>query len=309
MAMKILVLGKNGQVGFELQRSMAVLGDVVAVARDRCDLAQPDSVRSVLRAERPDVILNAAAYTAVDKAEQETDLANLVNGKAAGVLAEEAEAADALLVHYSTDYVFDGTKAGAYREDDEVAPQSAYGLSKLAGEQAIRQVCAKHVILRTSWVFGAHGANFLKTALRLARQRDAVKIVADQFGAPTGAALIADVTAHIVARYGREKAGNAEHSPFPYGTYHLAASGETTWHGYAVLVAQLAKRAGVNLRVEPDDIQPIATSEYPLPAHRPANSRLNTVKLREAFGLTLPAWQTSVTQAMQLITEQIKAEG
>ncbi|WP_459618465.1 dTDP-4-dehydrorhamnose reductase [Bordetella sp. 2513F-2] len=302
--MKILITGKNGQLGFELQRSMAVVGEVVAADRSRCDLADPGSIRACVRAERPDVILNAAAYTAVDKAETETDLAMRVNGEGPGVLAQEAAELGALLVHYSTDYVYDGAKPAPYVEDDPTGPQSAYGRTKLAGEEAIRAAYARHLILRTSWVFGAHGANFLKTILRLVRQRDSLGIVADQSGAPTGAALIADVTAHLVARHAQATAGGQ--ADFPYGTYHLAAGGEATWHQYACLVASLAAQAGIAIKATPENIRPIATSEYPLPAPRPANSRLDTGKLRATFGLALPDWQAGVRQAMQLITEPIQ---
>jgi len=303
--MKILITGKNGQVGFELQRSLALYGEVVAAGREQCDLALPDSVRDFVRAERPDVIVNAAAYTAVDKAEQETDLALRINGDAPGILAAEATEIGALLIHYSTDYVFDGAKAGLYGEDDAVNPQGAYGRTKLAGEQAIRQSDAKHVILRTSWVYGAYGANFMKTVLRLVRERDSVGIVADQFGAPTSAALIADVSARIVAKYRDSRKPDADSAGFPYGTYHLAAAGEASWHQYACLVAQLARDAGYVLKVQPEQIRAIGTADYPLPAARPANSRMDTQKLRAAFGLTLPAWQAGVRQAMQLLTGHI----
>ncbi|MBO9356756.1 dTDP-4-dehydrorhamnose reductase [Bordetella petrii] len=301
--MKILITGKSGQVGFELQRSMAVLGEVVSAGREECDLAIPGSVRALVQAERPDIIVNAAAYTAVDKAEQESELAFRINGEGPGVLAAEAATIGALLIHYSTDYVFDGSKKGFYREDDSAAPQGVYGRTKLAGEQAVRALLGEHIILRTSWVFGTYGANFLKTVLRLIRERDSVAIVADQFGAPTSAALIADVTAHIVARYASRHANRGD---FPYGTYHLAAAGETSWHQYACLVAKLAREAGLPLKVQPEQIRAIATSDYPLPAARPANSRLDTERLRAAFGLTLPTWQIGVQQAMQLIAGQGK---
>lgn len=304
--MKILVTGKNGQVGFELQRSLSVIGQVVATDRAECDLAVPESVRACVRQHQPDVIVNAAAYTAVDKAEQEPELADRINGQGPGVLAAEAEKIGALLVHYSTDYVFDGAKHGWYDEDDPVSPQSAYGRSKLAGEQAVRQATGKHVILRTSWVYGAYGLNFMKTVLRLIRERDSLGIVADQFGAPTGAALIADTTAHIVAEYANQALRPGGGRQFPFGTYHLAAAGETSWHEYACLVSQLARDAGYALKLQPDQIRAISTADYPLPAPRPANSRLNTAKLREAFKLELPAWQAGVRQAMQLIAGQVK---
>ena len=294
--MKILLTGCNGQVGFELQRSLAVLGEVVAMDRSRCDLADPESIRAAMRAERPSIVVNAAAYTAVDKAEQEAGLAARVNGEGPGVLAQEAEALGALLVHYSTDYVFDGLQGTPYAERDKTNPAGAYGHSKLAGEHAVRAATQRYLILRTCWVYGVHGGNFLKTMLRVMRERDALRVVGDQVGAPTGAALIADVTAQMLGRY-----LNAVNEPFPYGTYHLAAKGETSWYDYAVLIGRLAREAGVPLKVQPEQIQRIATEEYPLPARRPASSRLDTVKLRSAFGLVLPPWEDGVRQAMRIL--------
>jgi dTDP-4-dehydrorhamnose reductase len=284
--MKILLTGCMGQVGFELQRSLAVLGEVVAMDRSRCDLADPESMRAAVRAERPNIVVNAAAYTAVDKAEQEADLAERVNGLAPGVLAEEAESLGALLVHYSTDYVFDGLQESPYKERDATGPAGVYGRTKLAGEDAVRSATQRHVILRTSWVYG----------LRVMRERDALRVVGDQIGAPTGAALIADVTAQMLGRY-----LNAVNEPFPYGTYHLAAKGETSWYDYAVLIGRLAREAGVPLKVQPEQIQRITTEEYPLPARRPASSRLETSRLRSAFGLTLPPWEEGVRQALRIL--------
>lgn len=292
---KILITGKNGQVGFELQRSLSVLGEIVAVDVADCDLSNPEAIRTLVREVQPDIIVHPAAYTAVDKAESETDLAQTINATAPGVLAEEAAKLGALIVHYSTDYVFDGTKDGIYTEDDTPNPQSVYGKTKLAGEAAVAAANPKHVILRTSWVFGAHGANFLKTMLRLAKERDALKIVADQFGAPTSAALLADVTAQIVAQYLRA----ADKAAFPFGLYHLVSQGETSWHGYAHTVVEAARRYGWQLNVR--DIAPIPTSAYPLPAPRPANSRLSTAKLQQTFGLTLPTWQAQVEQVLTLL--------
>lgn len=293
---RILVTGKNGQVGFELQRSLSVLGEVIAVGRDECDLAQPEAVRTLIQKVQPDMIVNPAAYTAVDKAESESYQAQMVNATAVAAMAEEAAKLGALLIHYSTDYVFDGCKTGAYSEDDPSNPKSMYGMTKLAGEKAIAAVHSKHVILRTSWVFGAHGANFLKTVLRLARERDALKIVADQYGAPTSAALIADITAQIVARYIAQKGAD-----FPYGVYHLASQGETTWHGYANYVVDAARSRGQTFKVK--EIAPIATSEYPLPAPRPANSRLSTKKLEQTFGIVLPTWQSQVEYVLSLLNQ------
>ncbi|HEY0296653.1 MAG TPA: dTDP-4-dehydrorhamnose reductase [Bordetella sp.] len=294
--MKILITGCKGQVGFELQRSLAVLGDVVPVDRSRCDLADPQSICEVMRAERPDIVVNAAAYTAVDKAEQEQDLAAQVNGRGPGVLAAEAESLGALLVHYSTDYVFDGLQHTPYSERDVTSPAGAYGRTKLEGEHAVRTATKRYLILRTSWVYGVHGGNFLKTMLRVMRERDALRVVGDQVGAPTGAALIADVTAHLLSKY---LAARGE--PFPYGTYHLAAKGETTWYDYAGLIGRQAIEAGVPLKVQPEQIQCITTEDYPLPARRPAFSRLDTTKLRETFGLVLPPWEDGVKHALKVL--------
>ncbi|WP_454764692.1 dTDP-4-dehydrorhamnose reductase [Cupriavidus campinensis] len=293
----LLVTGSNGQVGFELRRSLAPLGRVVALDRSGCDLTRPEALRALVRELQPNVIVNAAAYTAVDKAETDTGTAFAVNGIAPGVLAEEARQAGCLMVHYSTDYVFDGRKSGIYTETDPVNPQSVYGKSKLAGEQAIAASGAAAIVLRTCWVAGAHGANFAKTMLRLAKERDSLRVIADQFGAPTTASLIADVTAQIVARHwlhGRREA-------FPAGVYHLAAEGETTWHGYATMVLAAAAARGVALRADPSCIEPIPATAYPLPAPRPANSRLDTSKLRDTFDIHLPDWQ----QCIELLLDQI----
>ena len=296
---KILVTGKNGQVGFELQRSLAVLGEVIAIDRDDCDLSNPDAIRAVVQRIRPDIIVNPAAHTAVDKAESEVELATLLNTTAPQVFAEEAAKLGALLVHYSTDYVFDGRKDGAYVEDDASNPQSVYGKTKLAGEEAIRASGCRHLIFRTSWVFAAHGANFLKTMLRLMQQRDALSVVADQIGAPTSASLIADVTAQIIAQYLR----SVDQPQFSYGTFHLVANGETSWHGYASLINQIANEQGYTLKIAGEAIKAIPASDYPVPAPRPANSRLNTQKLQSTFGLVLPDWQVGVQQVMTLIKQ------
>ncbi|CAJ0866022.1 dTDP-4-dehydrorhamnose reductase [Ralstonia flatus] len=289
-APRLLVTGSNGQVGFELRRSLAPLGEVIALDRGACDLTQPDTLRRLVRELRPDVIVNAAAYTAVDKAETDAESAFAVNGVAPGVLAEEVKALGSLLVHYSTDYVFDGSKDGAYVETDEVNPQSVYGKSKLAGEQAITASGATALVMRTCWVAGAHGGNFAKTMLKLGRERDSLRVIADQFGAPTTAALIADLTAQIISRfwvYG-------DRTAFPGGLYHLAAAGETTWHGYATAVLRYAKERGLELKADPECIAAIPATAYPLPAPRPANSRMDTTKLTETFGLHLPDWQQGV---------------
>lgn len=292
-----LVTGSNGQVGFELRRSLAPLGQVIALDRRGCDMSDPDAIRRVVRAAKPRVIVNAAAYTAVDKAETDADAAFAINGAAPGVLAEEAKALGSLLVHYSTDYVFDGNKDAPYVESDAINPQSVYGKSKAAGEAAIAAVGGDALVLRTCWVAGAHGGNFAKTMLRLARERDSLRVVADQFGAPTTAALIADVTAQIL---GRGLVPGARDS-FPVGVYHLAAAGETSWHGYATEVLRYAAAHGVELKVDPARIEAIPAKSYPVPAPRPANSRLDTGKLQAAFGVHLPDWQQGVAHLLDQI--------
>lgn len=291
----LLVTGSNGQVGFELRRSLAPLGNVIALNRSGCDLERADEIRRVVREARPAVIVNAAAYTAVDAAESDPVTAHAINATAAGVLAEEAKVLGSLLVHYSTDYVFDGRKNAPYLETDAVNPQSVYGQSKLAGEQAIAESDAESVILRTCWVAGAHGANFAKTMLRLGREREVLRVIDDQFGAPTTASLIADVTAQIVARhwlYG-------DRSTFPSGVYHLAAAGATSWHGYATEVFRFAAARGIELKIDAARVEAIATREYPLPAARPTNSRLDTTKLRETFGIHLPDWRSGVHHLLE----------
>jgi dTDP-4-dehydrorhamnose reductase len=289
---RILITGKNGQVGHELQRALAPLGELVALDREGMDLAKADAIPTLLDTLRPDIIVNPAAYTAVDKAESEPELSHAINAVAPGILARWAEQYGALLVHYSTDYVFNGSGTAPWREDDPADPQSVYGLSKWQGEQAVREATERHLILRTSWVFGAHGANFLKTMLRLAGERTELKVVADQIGAPTSAALIADTTAQMIQRY----LADGERSPF--GTYHLAAAGETSWHGYAQYLIGQAGKLGFPLSLTPNTVHGIPTEAYPLPAKRPANSRLNCNKLQRDFGITLPAWQHGVDTAL-----------
>lgn len=298
--MKILLTGKNGQVGFELQRALAPLGEIVAVDQAECDLSDADAIRHLVSATRPAIIVNPAAHTAVDKAESEPALAQAINGVAPGVLGAEAAKFGALVVHYSTDYVFDGGKEGWYTEDDAPNPQSVYGQTKLAGEQALVASGAQHLILRTSWVFGAHGANFAKTMLRLAAERPGLKVVADQFGAPTSAALIADVTAQILGQYrqGCRQASAEFPACFPFGLYHLVAGGRTNWHEYAQAVIAAAQAAGKPLRMGQDDVQVITTADYPLPAPRPANSCLDTARLRTTFGLCLPDWRQGLQHVM-----------
>jgi dTDP-4-dehydrorhamnose reductase len=292
--MKILLLGKNGQVGWELQRSLAPLGELVALDRHPVDglsgdLSSLETLRATIRQVKPDVIVNAAAYTAVDKAESETELAYRVNGLASGVMAEEAASLGAWLIHYSTDYVFSGQGVMPWQETDPVAPVNHYGASKLAGEQAIIASGCKHLIFRTSWVYGARGNNFAKTMLRLAKDRETLSVIADQIGAPTGADLIADVTALAIQQVTKR--------PELAGLYHLAAAGEVSWHGYASHVIEFAKYLGEELAVT--TVNPIETTAYPTPAHRPLNSRLNTQKLRNNFSLHLPDWQSGVTRMLR----------
>lgn len=293
--MRLLLTGKNGQVGFELQRALAPLGDVIALDRTVCDLEDEASVREAARQFKPDVIVNPAAYTAVDKAESEESRAHAINARAPAILGEEAARLGALVVHYSTDYVFDGKAKGYYRETDATGPQGIYGKTKLAGEEALAATGARHVIFRTSWVFGAHGANFAKTMLRLAGERETLGVVADQIGAPTSAALIADVSAHVIRQLGATKTAELD------GVYHLVASGETNWHAYACHVIDYARAKGHAIKVAPDAIRAIATADYPTPAERPANSRLDTRKLRDTFGLTLPDWKVGVDHVLEQI--------
>lgn len=291
--MRILLFGKNGQLGWELQRSLAPLGELIALGTNDqpcADFRRPSDVAATVRALAPDVIVNAAAYTAVDKAESEPQVASVVNAVTPGVLAEVAAGLKAWLVHYSTDYVFDGTGSTAWREDDPVSPLNEYGRSKLAGEENIRASGCRHLIFRTSWVYAARGGNFARTMLKLAQERDALKVINDQHGAPTGADLLADITAHAIR--------SALARPELAGTYHAAPAGETTWHGYASHVLERARSMGVPLKVARDAIHAVPTSEFPTPAQRPANSRLNTHKLRKAFDLRLPEWQSGVDRML-----------
>lgn len=294
--MKILLLGKNGQVGWELQRSLAPLGKVLALGSDEANFSDLEGLIKTVRANTPDVIVNAAAHTAVDKAESETQLARTINALAPAVLANEAKQLNAWLVHYSTDYVFDGSGDKPWLESDPTGPLGIYGSTKLEGEQLIRESGCKHLIFRTSWVYGARGGNFAKTMLRLAQERDALKVINDQIGAPTGADLLADVTAHAI----RTAVGNDDVS----GLYHLVAGGETSWHGYANFVLNFAQGAGVSLKVAPEMIEAVPTSAFPTPARRPNNSRLNTTKLQNTFNLHLPHWQSGVERMLTEILEK-----
>ncbi len=290
-----MLLGKNGQVGWELQRALSVLGELVACDFDspgelQADFSQPDSLLPLIRRVRPDVIVNAAAHTAVDKAESEPGLARAINATAPGVIAREAAATGALLVHYGTDYVFDGSGSAPRDESAPTGPLSVYGRTKLEGEELIRASGCRHLILRTSWVYAARGGNFARTMLRLAAEREALDVIADQFGAPTGAELLADVTAHALRR--------VQATPALAGIYHCVAGGETSWHGYASFVVEWARVQGVQVRVAADAVRPIPTSAYPTPAQRPLNSRLDTRKLRAAFDLVLPDWHLGVERML-----------
>nr|WP_283254126.1 dTDP-4-dehydrorhamnose reductase [Ramlibacter paludis] len=293
-----MLFGRNGQVGWELQRSLAPLGEVVALdsqGEEELVGAFTDlkGLASTVVKVRPDVIVNAAAYTAVDKAESEPELARTVNALAPGVLAEAANEVGAALIHYSTDYVFDGSGSRAWREDDATGPLNVYGSTKLEGEQCVVRALPRHLVFRTSWVYAARGGNFAKTMLRLARERSELMVIDDQHGAPTGAELLADVTAHAL------RALLAD--PRKAGTYHLAAEGATTWHGYARFVLEHARQAGQDLKAGAAHVRAVPTSAFPTPARRPHNSRLDTARLRAAFGLTLPPWQNGVARMLQEI--------
>lgn len=293
--MKILLFGKSGQVGWELQRALAVLGEVVALGHDsaklHADFSRPGALAATVRAVQPAVVVNAAAHTAVDKAESEPELARALNATAPGVLALECAALGATLVHYSTDYVFDGSGDAPRSEAAPTDPLSVYGRTKLEGEMLIQQSGCRHLILRTSWVYAARGGNFAKTMLRLAAEREVLKVIDDQIGAPTGAELLADATAHAL--------GAMAAQPGLGGLYHLVASGETSWHGYARFVIEWARAQGVALTVPADQVLPIPTAAYPTPAQRPLNSRLSTEKFRRDFGLHLPHWQLGVERMLR----------
>lgn len=299
--MKILLLGRGGQVGWELQRSLSVLGEVVALDSDASqnpqnlcgsfsDLA---GLAATVQTVKPQLIVNAAAHTAVDKAESEPEFARSLNALAPAVLATEARKLGAWLVHYSTDYVFDGSGQTPWTETDATGPLSVYGQTKLEGEQAVA-TNPRHITLRTSWVYAARGGNFAKTMLRLAAERESLTVIDDQFGAPTSAELLADVTAHVIRA--------AMSKPELAGLYHCVASGETNWHGYAQFVLKTAQNLGWTLKAGPDQVAATRTASYPTPARRPLNSRLNTAKLQEAFGLTLPHWQSGVARMLTEIT-------
>jgi dTDP-4-dehydrorhamnose reductase len=299
--MKILLFGRGGQVGWELQRSLSVLGEVVALDFDAAQNPQglcgsfsdPAGLAATVQAVRPDIIVKAAAHTAVDKAESEPEFARSLNALAPGVLAVEAQKINAWLMHFSTDYVFNGSGSTPWKETDATGPLSVYGQTKLEGEQAVA-TNPKHITLRTSWVYAARGGNFAKTMLRLATERDALTVIDDQFGAPTSAELLADVTAHVIRAVLTK--------PELAGLYHCVATGETNWHGYARFVLETAQTLGWTLKAGPNQVAATSTASYPTPAQRPLNSRLNTTKLQEAFGLTLPHWQNGVARMLTEIS-------
>jgi dTDP-4-dehydrorhamnose reductase len=290
--MKILLTGKNGQVGFELQKKLSALGEVIATDREELDLANPDAIRVFIEKTKPDIIINPAAYTAVDKAESEPGLAYQINVTAPEVLASMATELDIPLIHFSTDYVFDGLKQEAYVEIDPTNPQSVYGKTKCEGEEKVRRH-SKHIILRTSWVFGSHGNNFLKTILRLIMEKESLNIVSDQWGSPASASMLADVTFKIVDMIfkGKDFSG--------YGSYHVTNDGETNWYDYASFIANEAMKLNLKVTCAPDKIHPILTSEYPTAAKRPLNSRLSSEKLKKTFVLELPHWESEVKKVLR----------
>ena len=292
--MKILLLGKNGQLGWELQRSLVPLGELMALDRHSAefcgDLANLPGLAETVQRLHPNIIVNAAAHTAVDKAESEPELARTINALAPGVLAQEADKLGAWLVHYSTDYVFDGSGNQPWAETDAPAPLNVYGQTKLEGERLIQAACERHLIFRTSWVYAARGGNFAKTMLRLAQERERLTVIDDQWGAPTGAELIADASAHAIWQVMQR--------PQDAGLYHLAASGETTWNGYAKHVLAQAQRVQSAIKIVANDVEAVPSSAFPTPARRPHNSRLACVRLQTTFGLTLPPWQQGVDRML-----------
>ena len=296
---KILLTGKNGQVGWELRRTLAPLGDVVAVGHQEMDLADPDSIRRTIREVRPHLIVNSAAYTAVDKAESEPDLAMTINGVAPGIMAEEAKRLNAAIIHYSTDYVFDGAKKTPYSEEDIPNPLNVYGQTKLAGERAIQAASVPYLILRASWVYGTRGRNFLLTILKLAKERSELEIVDDQVGAPTWSRMLAEVTSQIVAQLFSPQRGSAIPISDVRGIYHAVPTGSTSWHGFAAKILEGAPRQTM---LAPPKLTPIPTSDYPLPATRPQNSCLSSEKLMRTYGLAIPSWEESLALCLQEIT-------
>lgn len=297
--MNILLLGANGQIGWELQRSLAPLGHLTVCGRDEADFEHLPALCERIRLLKPDMIVNAAAFTAVDNAESNVETARLINTEGVGVLAAEAKRLNAYLIHYSTDYVFDGKKHGAYNERDEPNPLNVYGQTKRDGELAIQSSGCNHVIFRTSWIYATRGSNFLRTMLRLAATQDALKIVADQTGAPTSAELVADVTALAIHQINTSLNTAREYD----GIYHLSATGHTTWHGFAVHLIETARALGLSIKTAHQCIYPLTSAEYPRPAIRPAHSMLNTNKLCDTFGVRLPHWEEPIKR---IVTEYIQ---
>ena len=292
---KILLTGKSGQVGWELQRTLAPLGELIALGRQEMDLTDPDSITRVIRQIRPGLIVNAAGYTSVDNAEHEPDLAMTINGIAPGIMAEEAKQMNAALIHYSTDYVFDGSKKSPYNEQDKPNPLNVYGRTKLAGEQAIQAVGAPHIILRTSWVYGTRGKNFLLTILKLARERSELKIVEDQIGAPTWSRTLAEVTSQILAQHYSPISQSSVSIMDISGLYHAVSGGMTSWHGFAKKILEIASS---HIPHSLPRLAPIPSMDYPAPAKRPPNSCLSCEKLKRTYGLVFPLWDKLLTQCL-----------
>ena len=304
--MKILLFGKDGQVGTELQRVLAPLGELVAFGSPRsaaqaCDFRDPVAVAAIVDAVRPDVVVNAAAYTDVDRAESDRDTALLVNATTPGAIARAAHACGALLVHYSSDYVFDGSGSRPWVESDPAGPLNVYGATKLEGERAVQRGVARHLVLRTSWVYGAQGGNFADRMLQLAQQRERLAVVDDQVGAPTGADLLADVTATLLRQAMQDAA--------LCGVYHAAASGQVSWHGYACFVLEQAIASGLALRAGPDQVDAVPSARHPTPARRPHNSRLDTTRLRQVTGLPMPPWQVGVARHVEQVVRRAGGAG
>lgn len=294
-----MLTGKNGQVGYELQRTLQTVGEIFAVDVEDCDLGNTSAIVDLVEQVKPSLIVNPAAYTAVDRAESDRETAYAINSTAPKVLAAQANMRHIPIIHYSTDYVFDGTKVVPYDEEDAANPKSVYGSTKWQGEKNVRAMCAQHIILRTSWVYGMHGNNFLKTMLRLAQEKSELQVISDQYGAPTSASFLAESTALIA-----QQLLSGESSKF--GTFHLVAGGETTWHGYATKILEIAKSKGVVLKIAPDQVKPIRTESYPLPAARPRNSRLSTKKIQDNWGISAMDWNVDLVQTAEALLDSLK---
>jgi dTDP-4-dehydrorhamnose reductase len=302
---KTLLLGANGQVGWELQRSLLPVSELIVIDRQKLNLKQTDLLRKVVKENKPDFIVNAAAYTSVDGAELDHDEAHSVNARAVAILAEEAKLHQSLLVHYSTDYVFDGRKQGRYVESDITNPLSVYGKTKLDGEKSIREIDCNHLILRTSWVYSSRSNNFVKTILKIASEKDEINVVNDQVGAPTHAELIADVTSHILHLYMSKFSGDVSSLK---GTYHLSAEGETNWYEFAIRILNIANDCGFESRLKRDDINAVSSEEYITEAERPKNSRLNCDKLKSVFNLRLPEWECQLKRCIETMVGPVLSQ-